>query len=87
MVFKEGTFKGVPPEHFEAPHPAWLEAAVADALSVAGDVDASDITVTCAGTKIVLSGSVTSPEEAGRAAAIAASVKSVADVDNRLSWL
>jgi osmotically-inducible protein OsmY len=87
MVFKEGTFKGDPPEHFEAPHPAWLEAAVADALSVAGDVDASDITVTCTESRIVLSGSVTSPEEADRAAAIAASVKSVEGVDNRLSWL
>lgn len=87
MVFKEGTFKGEPPEHFEAPHPAWLESAVADALSIAGDVDASDITVTCIGSQIVLSGSVSSAKEADRAAAIAASVKSVAEVDNRLSWL
>lgn len=87
MVFKEGTFKGKPPEHFEAPHPAWLEAAVADALSVAGDVDASDITVTCAGTQIILSGSVSSAQEAERATVIAASIKEVTDVDNRLSWL
>lgn len=87
MVFKEGTFRGAPPEHFEAPHPAWLESAVADALSVAGDVDASDITVTCIGAQIILSGSVTSQGEADRAAATAASVKSVEKVDNRLSWL
>lgn len=87
MVFKEGTFKGKPPEHFEAPHPAWLEAAVADALSVAGDVDASDITVTCTGTQIILSGSVSSAQEAERATVIAASIKEVTDVDNRLSWL
>lgn len=87
MVFKEGTFKGELPEHFDGPHPAWLEAAVADALSVAGDVDASDITVTCEGTRIVLSGSVTSAEEADRATAIAASIKDVSEVDNRLSWL
>lgn len=87
MVFKEGTFKGEPPEHFDGPHPAWLEAAVADALSIAGDVDASDITVTCKGTRIILSGSVGSTEEAGRAVAIAASVKEVGEVDNRLSWL
>ena len=87
MVFKEGTFKGETPEHFDGPHPAWLEAAVADALSVAGDVDASDITVTCKGTRILLSGSVGSAEEAERAIAIAGSVKEVSEVDNRLSWL
>jgi osmotically-inducible protein OsmY len=87
MVFKEATFKGKPPEHFEAPHPAWLEAAVADALSIAGDVDASDITVTCTGTQIILSGSVGSAKEAHRAVEIAASVKEVTEVDNRLSSL
>lgn len=87
MIFKEGTFKGEQPEHFDGPHPAWLESAVADALSIAGDVDASDITVTCNGTRIVLSGSVGSAEEAERAVAIAASVKEVSEVDNRLSWL
>ncbi|MFT4160659.1 BON domain-containing protein [Shinella zoogloeoides] len=87
MVFKEGTFKGELPEHFDGPHPAWLETAVADALSLAGDVDASDITVTCKGTRIVLSGSVTSPEEADRAVAIAAAIKEVTEVDSRLSWL
>lgn len=87
MVFKEGTFKGESPEHFDGPHPAWLEAAVADALSLAGDVDASDITVTCKGTRIILSGSIGSPEEADRATAIAASIKDVSEVDSRLSWL
>ena len=87
MVFKEGTYKGQQPEHFDGPHPAWLETAVADALSIAGDVDASDITVTCKGTRILLSGSVGSAEEAGRAVAIAASLKDVSEVDNRLSWL
>ncbi|AOF90023.1 BON domain-containing protein [Sinorhizobium sp. RAC02] len=87
MVFKEGTFKGEPPEHFEAPHPAWLEQAVADALSVAGDVDASDVTVTCEGTRIILSGNISSPQEAERATAIAASIANVSSVDNRLSWL
>lgn len=87
MVFKEGTFKGEQPEHFDGPHPAWLEAAVADALSIAGDVDASDITVTCKGTRILLSGSVGSAEEAERAVTIAASLKDVSEVDNRLTWL
>ena len=87
MIFKEGTYKGQQPEHFDGPHPAWLETAVADALSIAGDVDASDITVTCKGTRILLSGSVGSAEEAGRAVAIAASLKDVSEVDNRLSWL
>lgn len=87
MVFKEGTYKGEIPEHFDGPHPAWLEAAVADALSVAGDVDVSDVTVTCKGTRIVLSGSVGSAEEAERVVAIAGSIKDVSEVDNRLSWL
>jgi osmotically-inducible protein OsmY len=87
MVFKEGTFKGQTPEHFDGPHPAWLETKVADALSVAGDVDASDITVTCKGTRIILSGSIGSAEEAERAIAIPAAVAEVSEVDNRLSWL
>lgn len=87
MVFKEGTFKGDKPEHFEGPHPAWLESAVADALSAAGDVDASDVTVTCVGKRIVLTGSVSSAEEAERAVAIAAAVKEVEGVENRLSFL
>lgn len=86
MVFKEGTFKGNPPEHAEPPHPAWLEAQVADALSIAGDVDASDVTVTCKGRRIILSGSVTSEAEARRAADVAASIKDVDEVDNRLAW-
>lgn len=87
MVFKEGTFKGKQPEHFDGPHPAWLETAVADALSIAGDVDVSDVTVTCKGTRIVLSGSVGSAEEADRVVTIAASIKEVSEVDNRLSWI
>ena len=87
MVFKEGTFKGEQPEHFDGPHPDWLEAAVADALSIAGDVDASDITVTCKGTRILLSGSVGSADEAERAVAVAASLKDVSEVDSRLTWL
>ncbi len=87
MVFKEGTFKGEQPEHFDGPHPAWLETAVADALSMAGDVDASDIAVTCKGTRIVLTGSVGSAEEAGRAVTVAASIKEVTEVDSRLSWI
>jgi osmotically-inducible protein OsmY len=87
MVFKEGTFKGEQPEHFDGPHPAWLEAAVADALSVAGDVDASDVTVTCKGTRIILSGGIGSAKEADRASEIAASIQQVSEVDNRLSWL
>ncbi|MCR6501763.1 BON domain-containing protein [Shinella sp. CPCC 101442] len=86
MVFKEATFKGKKPEHVEPPHPAWLEAQVADALSVAGDVDASDVTVTCKGRRIILSGSVATAEEAERATTIAASVKEVSEVDNRLAW-
>ncbi|MCJ8056213.1 BON domain-containing protein [Shinella curvata] len=86
MVFKEATFKGKQPEHIEPPHPAWLETQVADALSVAGDVDASDVTVTCKGRRIILSGSVGSADEAERAVALASSIKDVEQVDNRLAW-
>jgi osmotically-inducible protein OsmY len=85
MVFKQGTFHGTDPEHFEAPHPAWLEAAVADALAASGDIDASDVTVTCVGTGIVLTGSVSTDAEGERAVAIAAAVKGVSSVENRLS--
>ncbi|MDX3927634.1 MAG: BON domain-containing protein [Shinella sp.] len=87
MVFKEGTFHGQQPEYASPPHPAWLETAVADALAVAGDIDASDVKVTCKGSRIILTGNVGSPEELDRATEIAASVKGVESVDNRISAL
>ncbi|QRM53401.1 BON domain-containing protein [Sinorhizobium sp. BG8] len=85
MVFKTGTFHGEKPEHFDGPHPAWLESAVAENLAAAGDVDASDITVTCRGTRVILTGNVASEEEAQRAVAVAGATKGVESVENRLS--
>ena len=71
MIFKEGTFHGELPEHFDGPQPALLEMAVADALAAAGTIDASDVAVTCEGGTVHLSGRVGSPEEIDRAIAIA----------------
>ena len=85
MIFKEGTFHGELPEHFDGPHPALLEAAVADALSVAATVDASDVAVTCESGIVFLTGRVGSPEEIERAVAIARSVPGVTAVEARLS--
>jgi osmotically-inducible protein OsmY len=85
MVFKEGTFHGELPEHFDGPHPALLEVAVADALSAAGTIDPSDVAVTCENGTVYLSGRVGSLEEIDRAIAIARSVAGVTAVEARLS--
>lgn len=85
MVFKEGTFHGEVPEHFDGPHPALLETAVADALAAAGTIDPSDVAVTCENGTVFLTGRVGSPEEIERAIAIAASVAGVMAVESKLS--
>lgn len=85
MVFKEGTFHGEIPEHFDGPHPALLETAVADALAAAGTVDPSDIKVTYKIDTVYLTGRVGSEEEIGRAIAIARSVKGVTLVESTLT--
>ncbi len=85
MVFKEGTFHGEVPEHFDGPHPALLETAVADALAAAGTIDPSDVAVTCEKGTVFLTGRVGSPEEIERAIAIAASVAGVMAVESKLS--
>lgn len=85
MVFKEGTFHGEVPEHFDGPDPAMLETAVADALAAAGTVDASDVAVTCENGTVFLTGRLGSPEEIDRAIAIARSVAGVSVVESRLS--
>ncbi|MDR6759692.1 osmotically-inducible protein OsmY [Mycoplana sp. BE70] len=85
MVFKEGTFHGEVPEHFDGPHPAMLETAVADALAAAGTIDASDVAVTCENGVVFLTGRVGSPEEIERAIAVARSVAGVSVVEARLS--
>ena len=85
MVFKEGTFHGELPEHFDGPHPALLETAVADALAAAGTIDPSDVAVTCENGTVYLTGRLGSLEEIDRAIAIAGSVKGVRGVEAQLS--
>lgn len=84
MVFKEGTFHGEVPEHFEGPHPAVLETAVADALAAAGTIDPSDVAVTSKNGVIYLTGRVGSPEEVARAIEIARSVQGVRAVESAI---
>ena len=69
----------------EDPQAAPLESAVADALAVAGGIDASDVTVTAVGSVIVLEGNVLQLEEISLATEIARSVPGVSAVDNRLT--
>lgn len=85
MVFKEGTFHGEVPEHFDGPHPALLETAVADALAAAGTLDPSDVAVTCESGIVYLTGRVGSLEEIDRAIVIAGSVSGVRRVEAKLS--
>ncbi|MBD9374948.1 BON domain-containing protein [Rhizobium sp. ARZ01] len=85
MVFKEGTFHGELPEHFDGPHPALLETAVADALAAAGTIDPSDVAVTCENGTVYLTGRLGSLEEIDRAIAIARSVDGVRGVEAQLS--
>ncbi|MDF1633486.1 BON domain-containing protein [Mycoplana sp. MJR14] len=84
MVFKEGTFHGEIPEHFDGPHPAVLETAVADALAAAGTLDPSDVAVTSENGVIYLTGRVGSLEEVARAIEIARSVPGVRAVESAL---
>ena len=59
MVFKEQTFHGLEPEmEAEIANRASVEAAVANALAIAGGIDASDVEVTMERDQIVLSGTV-----------------------------
>ncbi|MDE1991259.1 MAG: BON domain-containing protein [Rhizobiaceae bacterium] len=85
MVFKAATFHGVQP-NFEGGmnRRSQLESAVANALAVAGGVDATDVVVTAAGQEIRLDGSVATPEEIERATMIASSVFGVRLVRNRI---
>lgn len=84
MVFKEGTFHGEIPEHFDGPHPAVLETAVADALAAAGTLDPSDIAVTCENATVYLTGRVGTMEEIARAIDVASSVAGVHAVESKL---
>ena len=65
MVFKPPTFHGEDETEFDPKIDAGSieEAQVAEALARAGRLDASDVTVTLVGTKVVLRGSVAFPCE------------------------
>jgi osmotically-inducible protein OsmY len=85
MVFKPQTFHEMPPQiEIDNPTDASLEAQAAEALGRAGLVDASRVGVTTKGTVVTLDGFVGSRLEVDNAGEIAASVKGVTDVDNRL---
>lgn len=83
MVFKERTFHGAPPE--EAPAKAALETEVAHVMALVDGLEAADIRVVSKGNTIVLTGSVATAAEAGRAEEAAKSVQGVAEVVNRIA--
>ncbi|MGY5779969.1 BON domain-containing protein [Rhizobium sp. LEGMi135b] len=86
MVFKAATFHGMELylENEQARRSA-LESTVANALAVAGGIDASDVTVTAAGQEIRLDGSVATYQEVKRATAVAESIPGVRLVRNRIA--
>lgn len=85
MVFKEQTFHGLEPQvEAENANRASLEAAVANALAVAGGIDASDVQVTAGNDEIRLSGTVGTVGEIERATLVAQSVQGVRAVHNQI---
>ncbi|WFU01379.1 BON domain-containing protein [Rhizobium sp. CB3171] len=85
MVFKAATFHGVRPEvESENAKRSALESTVADALAVAGGLDASDVTVTAVGQEIRLDGTAATPQEIERATVVAEAVPGVRLVRNRI---
>ena len=85
MVFKEPTFHGLEPEiEAEIANRASVEAAVANALAIAGGIDASDVEVTMEEGQVVLTGTVGTVGEIERATAIARAVEGVNAVQNRI---
>ncbi|MBP2443432.1 BON domain-containing protein [Rhizobium leguminosarum] len=85
MVFKEQTFHGLEPEmEAEISNRASVEAAVANALVIAGGIDASDVEVTMENDQIVLSGTVGTVGEIERATVVAKAVEGVHAVRNRI---
>jgi len=65
-------------------HPSKVEAAVANALAIAGGIDASDVEVTMENEHIVLTGTVGTVGEIERATAVARAVEGVHAVQNRI---
>ena len=86
MVFKAATFHGMELD-LESEHSrrSALESTVANALAVAGGIDASDVTVTAAGQEIRLDGSVATQQEVKRATTVAESIPGVRLVRNRIA--
>lgn len=85
MVFKEQTFHGLEPEiEAEIANRAAVEAAVANALAIAGGIDASDVEVTMEDGRIVLTGTVGTVGEIERATAVAKAVEGVHSVRNQI---
>lgn len=85
MVFKEQTFHGLEPEiDAEIANRASVEAAVANALAIAGGIDASDVEVTMEDVRIVLTGTVGTVGEIERATVVARAVEGVQSVQNRI---
>ncbi|MBX5260730.1 BON domain-containing protein [Rhizobium sp. NLR16b] len=85
MVFKEPTFHGLAPEvEAEIANRASLEAAVANALAIAGGIDASDVKVTMEEDQVVLTGTVGTVGEIERATAVARAVEGETAVQNRI---
>ena len=85
MVFKEQTFHGLEPEiEAEMANRASVEAAVANALAIAGGIDASDVEVTMEKDQVVLSGTVGTVGEIERATVVAKAVEGVQSVQNRI---
>ena len=82
MVFKPPRFhEDIPEIEIENPDHEPLESAVARALAVAQGVDASDISVTAAGSEILLSGNLLWSDEVDRAIEVAMSVPGVKKVN------
>ncbi|MBM7043582.1 MULTISPECIES: BON domain-containing protein [Rhizobium] len=86
MVFKAATFHGMELDlESEQSRRSALESTVANALAVAGGIDASDVTVTAAGQEIRLDGTVATLQEVKRATTVAESIPGVRLVRNRIA--
>ena len=84
-TFKHQSFhEELPVDETEFPPRAVLETRVADALAVAGGIDATGVNIVAEGTTIVLSGSVMFESEVERAEEIARSIQGVENVQNGL---
>ncbi|WP_018857742.1 BON domain-containing protein [Rhizobium sp. 42MFCr.1] len=83
MVFKQPTLYGEPFEpETGANQDAALEEAVANALAVAGGIDAADVKVTLEGREVVLTGMVATAAEIERATAVARALAGTRPVRN-----